>query len=184
MRPRAPVRAGPAAALMRLQRAAGNHAAVQLVARSRPQLPGRVLARDFLDDMEKDEAAKAGRFDDPKVQAVFDKHGPGTERQRLALGILDFAPAAPPAGKWRHVAWKDIAADAAERVFDATAFNQASLNVCGTAATLNVAVRIDPVRYALLVWECYSRGTVTTRSSTRSYLTRRRSLAWRWSTGC
>ena len=82
---------GPQAAVMRLQRAAGNRAAVQLVARSRSQLRERVLARDLLDDMEKDEAARAGRFDDPKVQAVYDKHGPGTERQRLALGILDFA---------------------------------------------------------------------------------------------
>jgi hypothetical protein len=53
-----------------------------------------------------------------------------------------------------------IAIEAAERVFDATAFDQASLNVCGTAATLNVAVRIDPVRYALLVRECYTRGTL------------------------
>jgi hypothetical protein len=162
-RPRAPGRAQPAgpAALMRLQRAVGNRAAVQLVARSRSQLPERALARDFLDDIDKDEAAKAGRFDDPKVQAVFETHGPGTERQRLALGILDFAPAAQPPGKWSHVAWNDIAADAAERVFDATAFSQVSLSVCGTAATLNVAVRIDPVRYALLVRECYSRGTLS-----------------------
>jgi hypothetical protein len=154
------VPAGPEAAVMRLQRAAGNRAAVQLVARSRSQLGERVLARDPLDELEKDDAARAGRFDDPMVQAVYDRHASGTERQRLALGILDFPPAAPPAGKWRHLAWKDIAADAAERVFDAAAFDQASLDVCGTAATLNVAVRIDPVQYARLVVECYSRGTV------------------------
>ena len=47
-----------------------------------------------------------------------------------------------------------------QRVFDAAAFDQATLDVCGTAATLNVAVRIDPVQYARLVVECYSRGTV------------------------
>jgi hypothetical protein len=43
------VPAGPEAAVMRLQRAAGNRAAAQLVARSRPQLGERVLARDPLD---------------------------------------------------------------------------------------------------------------------------------------
>jgi hypothetical protein len=140
---------------MRLQRAAGNRAAVQMVASSRLRLPERVLARDY-----EDEAHKAGRFDDPKVQAVYDKRGPGTERQRLALGVIDFLPATPPARKWAHIEWKDIAADVAQRVFDATAFDQASLDVCGTAATLNVAVRIDPVQYARLVLECYSRGTL------------------------
>lgn len=164
MRPRAPVRAqpaGPAAALMRLQRGVGNHAAAQLVARSRPQLPRRVLARDYLDDIDKWDAnkiklAKAGQFSETSIQRVYDKYGPGTERQRLALAIL--SPWVPPQGVWEHIKWDDIAADAAVRVFDATAFNQASLDVCGTAATLNVAARIDPVQYVSLVRECFERG--------------------------
>ena len=144
---------------MRLQRVAGNRAAVQMVARS----PRRVLARDYLDDLYTYDVdgrnvknAKAGLFSEVPIQRVYDKYGPGTERQRLALAIM--SPWVPPQGKWKHVAWDDIAVDAAVRVFDTTAFNQASLDVCGTAATLNVAARIDPVGYVSLVRECFERG--------------------------
>jgi hypothetical protein len=148
---------------MRLQRVAGNRAAAQMVARSRPQSSKRVLARDYLDDLYKYDVegrnvknAKAGQFSEASIQRVYDKYGPGTERQRLALAIM--SPWVSPQGVWKHVQWDDIAVDAAVRVFDASAFNQASLNVCGTAATLNVAARLDPVGYVSLVRECYDRG--------------------------
>jgi hypothetical protein len=148
--------------ILRLQRVVGNRTVTQLVARSASAQGRRTLARDFLDDarakMEQD--AKDGKFRDPAILAVYHRYGPGTEAQRLGLGILDTDPATPPNGVWKHVAWSDIAADAALRVFDSTLFDQASLDVCGTAATLNLVARMDPRSYGSLVWECYTRGTL------------------------
>jgi hypothetical protein len=157
-----PARDGLGSKILRLQRVAGNRAVTQLVARSASAPRRRTLARHYLTDvrakMEQD--AKAGRFKDPAILAVYNTYQPGTEAQRLGLGILDTDPASPPNGVWNHIAWSDIAADAALRVFDPTRFDQGSLNVCATAATLNVEARMDPRGYAALVWECFKHGTL------------------------
>ncbi len=55
--------------------------------------------------------AKAGQFSDASIQRVYDKYGPGTERQQLALAIM--SPWVPPQGVWKHIEWDDIAVDAA-----------------------------------------------------------------------
>jgi hypothetical protein len=157
-----PARDGLGFEILRLQRVAGNRTVTQLIARSASAQGRRTLARDFVGDarakMEQD--AKAGNFRDPAILAVYHRYGPGTEAQRLGLGILDTDPASPPSGVWKHIAWSNIAADAALRVFDPTLFDQGPLNVCATAATLNLEARNDPRGYAALVWECYKHGTL------------------------
>jgi hypothetical protein len=163
----APVAAPPAhggleSQILRLQRAAGNRTVTQLVARSTSSHGRRTLARDYLGDMRAKmiQDAKDGKFRDPAIKAVYARYGPGTEAQRLGLWFLDSDPAGPPDGVWRHIAWRDIAADAALRVFDSTLFDQGPLGVCATAATLNLEAKHDPGGYASLVWECYTRGTL------------------------
>lgn len=157
-----PARGALESELLRLQRVAGNRTVTQLVARSASSHGRRTLARDYLGDMRAKmiQDAEAGRFRDPAIQAVYNRYAPGTEPQRLGLFYLDADPAAAPDGVWKHIAWSDIAGDAALRVFDSTLFDQASLDVCGTAATLNLMARMDPRSYGSLVWECYTRGTL------------------------
>jgi hypothetical protein len=157
-----PARGGPAPEILRLQRAAGNRTVTRLVARSAASPGPRTLARDYLGDMRAKMVrdAKDGKFRDPAIQAVYSRYGPGSEGQRLALWYLDSDPAAAPDGAWKHIAWRDIAADAALRVFDPTLFDQGPLGVCATAATLNLEARLDPRGYASLVWECFTHGTL------------------------
>ena len=157
-----PARDRPQASLLRLQRIAGNRTVAQLVARSATPPGHRTLARDYLADMREKsmQDAKDGKFRDPAIQAVYNRYAPGTEAQRLGLWYLDSAPGAAPDGVWRRFAWRDIAADAALRVFDPTLFDQGPLNVCATAATLNLEARHDPRGYGALVWECFTHGTL------------------------
>lgn len=155
-----PDRVGTESEILRLQRLAGNRTVTQLVARSASTQGRRTLARDYLAEMRAKTMgdANAGKFRDPAIQAVYDRYKPGTEVQRLGLWFLDSDPAAAPDGVWRHIRWRDLAADAALRVFDPTRFDQGPLNVCATAATLNLEARRDPRGYASLVWECFTRG--------------------------
>ena len=78
----------------------------------------------------------------------------------MGLFYLDADPSAQPDGVWKHIAWRDIAADAALRVFDPTLFDQGPLGVCATAATLNLEAKHDPRGYGSLVWECFTNGTL------------------------
>lgn len=158
--PAPPARGGRESEILRLQRVAGNRTVTQLVARSASSQGRRTLARDYLGDVRAKmiQDAKNGTFRDPAIQAVYNRYAPGTEAQRLGLWYLDSAAA--PDGVWKHIAWRDIAADAALRVFDSTLFDQGTLGVCATAATLNLEAKHDPQGYASLVWECFTHGTL------------------------
>ena len=149
--------AGPAG-ILALQRSAGNRAVSRLIARS--ARPGRVLARDtILKDLEtKIEDAKAGKYKDPKIQAVHDRNKPGTEAQRLALAWLDWSSA--PSSKWANLTWANVAEQAAERAFHPNLINQKALGVCDMAAVLNFEATVDPAGYTQLVYECFSQGTM------------------------
>jgi hypothetical protein len=149
------------ARILALQSAAGNRAVSQWIARS-----PRVLARQGIFDMvqTKIDDAKAGKYVDPKIQAVYDRNKPGTENQRLALAWLDWDPASAPSGKWTKLSWSKIAEQAAERVFHPNLISQKQLGVCDMAAVLNFEATVDPKGYAELAWECFTQGKVKGKS--------------------
>ncbi len=93
----------------------------------------------------------------PWIEDAWDRRtgtlSPGQERALRLLDRMFF-------GTWRNLRWPEIASGAAQRILDPSEIDQRLLNVCGPAAALQPVAETYADRYASLVIEVFTRGTV------------------------